>query len=274
MKKRFTAFVLLAFMCSCAAFAQATKYNFKFAKAFPDTNFRGGLGGHGVVVDPAGNVWLQKYSVNDSVRQASGSYIKVSPLFVFKPDGTPMSFSPIKTITINGVTDTMVNNGRGLDKDQNGNILAAFFDKVYRINYKTGAGINAVIEKAGQTMIKPAADNLGEVFTGPVIPGAMPITIWDNAFANLGNALDTTGGFSRSLSCSPDGNDVYFCSYAPKYILKIHSDNGSLGPYSKKDTLFNNTLAVESITWHPKTSYLWVSSGNAFAPSNTAGFTD
>ncbi|MCX6138927.1 MAG: T9SS type A sorting domain-containing protein, partial [Ignavibacteriales bacterium] len=43
------------------------------------------------------------------------------------------------------------------------------------------------------------------------------------------------------------------------------SDNGTIGPYNKIDTLFKN-LAVESIDWHPKTGYLWVSSGNLFAP--------
>jgi hypothetical protein len=198
----------------------------------------------------------------------------VCPIAVYLPNGTPASFSPIRIITVGGKADTMVNNGRGLDKDEKGNILASFFDKIYRINYKTGAGMGATIPKAGQTLIKAAADNLGEVFTGPVIPGAMPIMIWDNAFSSLGNALDTTGGYSRSLTVSPDGNDVFFCSYSPKYVLKVHSDNGSLGPYNKIDSLFNGKLAVESITWHPKTKYLWVSSGNLFAPSATAGFSD
>jgi len=273
MKKTLTNIVLLALVCSFAAMGQ-TKYNYKFVKAFPDTNFKGSLAGHGVVVDPEGKIWMHKYSVNDSVKQANGTYVKVSPLFVFLPNGTQASFSPIKIVTVGGKADTMVNNGRGLDKDEKGNILASYLDKIYRINYKTGAGMGATIPKAGQTLIKAAADNLGEVFTGPVIPGAMPIMIWDNAFSSLGNALDTTGGYSRALSVSPDGNDVFFCSYSPKYVLKVHSDNGSLGPYNKFDSLFNGKLAVESISWHPKTKYLWVSSGNNFAPSATKGYTD
>jgi len=206
--------------------------------------------------------------------RSNGTYVKVCPLFVYKPDGTPASFSPLKIVTTAGVPDTMVNNGRGLDKDEKGNILASYYDKLYRINYKTGAGIGAVIPKTGGVLIKVAADDLGEVFTGPVIPGAMPVMIFDNAFTNLGNAFDTTKGYSRSLGASSDGNDVYFCTYSPMVVLKIHSDNGSLGPYNKIDSLFTRVLAVESISWHPKTGYLWVSSGNNFAPCNKNGFTD
>ncbi|MGE5313232.1 MAG: hypothetical protein ACM3Q4_00900, partial [Acidobacteriota bacterium] len=124
MKKVLTNLFLLSLVCSFVALGQ-TKYNYKFDKSFPDTSFKQGNAGHGVVVDPEGKVWIQRYNSSDSILNAAGKYRAVRVVYVYKPDGTPASFSPIKTMTTGGVTDTIPNFNVGLDKDENGNILAA-----------------------------------------------------------------------------------------------------------------------------------------------------
>jgi len=67
--------------------------------------------------------------------------------------------------------------------------------------------------------------------------------------------------YSRTVMVSPDGNDVYYCGYSANAVYKYHSDNGVLGPYVLADTMFKG-MAVESISWQPKTGYLWVSGGS------------
>lgn len=274
MKKMLTSLFLLSLVCSFAALGQVTKYNFKFNKSFPDTNFKQTNAGHGIAVDPEGKVWIQRYNASDSMLNAAGVKRAVRVIYVYKPDGTPASFSPIMTMKVGTATDTLINANVGLEKDNLGNILVANREFIYRVNYKTGVCMGKLAPGSTNAFLKPAVDDLGEVLTGYVLPGVGPLALWDASFTSLGNALDTTKGYSRTLSISKDGNDVFYCSYSPKYVLKIHSDNGSLGPYNKIDTLFGGKLAVESITWHPKTNYLWVSSGNNFAPSATPGFTD
>jgi len=274
MKKLLTNLFLLSLVCSFVALGQATKYNFKFDKSFPDTSFKQGNAGHGIAVDPEGKVWIQRYGASDSIKNAAGVYRTCRVVYVYKPDGTPASFSPIRTMTVGAVVDTFLNANVGLEKDANGNILVANREFIYRVNYKTGVCMGKLAPGSTNAFLKPGVDDLNETVTGYVLPGVGPVSLWDGSFTNLGNALDTTKGYSRTLGINGDGNDVFYCSYSPKYVLKIHSDNGSLGPYNKIDTLFGGKLAVESITFHPKTKYLWVSSGNNFAPSATPGFTD
>jgi hypothetical protein len=274
--KKFYTLIALVLVLSVAALSQVTKYNYKFDKAFPDTSWHKSLGGHGVAVDPEGKVWFYYYNATDSILNAAGKYQAIRNVHCYLPNGTKASFSPLKTVTVAGKTDTIFNSSRGMQADANGNVVFSSFDTYYRVNYKTGAGMNKSVPLVNKTAIKPAFDAANDMFTGFVIPGIGGVNIFDKDFNSLGNttpALDTTRGYSRTLSVSKDGKDVYFCSYSPMYVLKVHSDNGSIGPYNKVDTLFKD-LAVESIDWHPKTGYLWVSSGNLFAPCNGAKYTN
>ena len=271
--KKFYSVVTLLLLISVAAMSQThvTKYNYKFDKSFPDTSWKKSLGAHAIAVDPAGKVWFNYYNASDSIQNSSGVWKACRALYVYNPNGTAASFSPIKIVAAGGKTDTLWNAPRGMQADANGNIVACYFDTYYRINYKTGVGMNrVVVTPSGNSGLKPAFTSVNEMATGFVIPGLSGISLWDKDFNSIGNTgpapgLDTTKGYSRTLTISKDGNDVYFCSYAPMYVLKVHSDNGTIGPYYKIDTLFKN-LAIESIDWHPKTGYLWVSSGNLFAP--------
>ncbi len=260
-------FVTLTFLCLfvVSAWSQTTVYNYKFSKAFPDTGFKFANAGHGIAVDPEGKVWIQAYNATDSIFNGVKN-VATRVIYCYKPDGTPASFSPIKMVTVAGKTDTLFNSNRGMVADKNGNIVFASFDTYYRLNYKTGVGMNKVVPQTNATAIAPAFDDANEMFTGLVITSAGPIRIFDGNFASLGTVVDTARGYSRSLGVSADGNDVYWTSYTQPGVIRYHSNNGSLGPYSKIDTIMFG-LKVESIMHHPKTKYLWVSSGNGFAPS-------
>ena len=53
-------------------------------------------------------------------------------------------------------------------------------------------------------------------------------------------------------------------------MMIFHSDNGSLGPYAKKDSLLG--MAFETAVWHPKTGNLWTTSGNVTSGAPTGGY--
>lgn len=275
MNTRFIQFLVVLLALSISAFAQTTKYNYQFAGAFPDTGFKSPAGGHGVAVDPEGKVWIQTFSgqSKDSIDTGGGVYVGLAPIHVFKADKTPAAFSPINIVTVGSVVDTLFRgNNRGIAADKKGNIVfannlasPARNGNVYRLNYKTGAGMNKVVPQT-TSLVMPAFDDLNEMFMANVVSSSGPIRIFDENFSLLGTVTDTARGFSRSIGVSADGNDVYWTSYTQPGVIVYHSDNGSLGPYVETDTIMWG-MTVESITWHPVTKYLWVSTGNGFAPS-------
>ncbi|MDP1678277.1 MAG: T9SS type A sorting domain-containing protein [Bacteroidota bacterium] len=269
MKSRYIQFLVFVLSFAVCAFAQTTKYNYQFKGAFPDTGFKGPSGAHGVAVDPEGKVWLTLFTstTKDSIAVGGGINKVVHGVYVFNPNGTAAAFSPIKMVTVGAVTDTfLTGSNRGIAKDKKGNIvLTRATGAHYRVNYKTGVGMNRVIPQA-TSPVMPAFDDLNEMFTANVVNSAGPIRIFDENFSFLGNVIDTSRGFSRTIGVSADGNDVYWTSYTQPGVIRYHSDNGSLGPYNVLDTIMFG-MTVESITWHPVTKYLWVSTGNGFAPS-------
>jgi hypothetical protein len=254
---------------------------------------------HGLAVSPDGRVWIQNYYayardsilVNNyrfktgvppgSVDSLGSRYVTVRKLYCYNPDGTPAPFSPILTAKGFGTKiDTMGgeavasttgplnywtgNSGPGLRIDHEGNILACYWSYIYRINYKTGAGmgkVDAGIQSGTQkTIVAVGVDNDGDIFSNPVIPPG-PVKIFDKDFNFIGNAVDTGRGYSRTVTVSSDGNDVYYCGYTLGAIYRFHSNNGVLGPYVIADTLFKG-MTCESIGWQPKTGYLWASAGS------------
>ncbi len=256
MKKLFTIFSFLVFF-SVSAFSQGWIYE----GAFPDTNLKGGSGGHGVAVDPDGKVWIQLFGATDSLFVPdSNRYFPVRVIHVFNPDGTPAPFSPIKSVTINGILEPLYNSNRGLHTAHDGHILASSFDVLYKINYQTGEGIAKVQPVSGVTLTACPVTDDGRVFTGPVIPGAMPIKEYSPDFTFLGNAVDTTVGFSRSFEVSPDGNTIYWAGYTNHCVL-VYNRPSEFDPFAVVDTIFKG-FDCESFAWSPNKQYLWAASGS------------
>jgi len=253
---------LLTIIFALALLGSLASAQWTYQGSFPSDAWVGNSGAHGLAVDPAGKVWMQFFGNTDSIFDATANaYRPCRAVYVFDANGTQASFSPIRTVTVGGTTDTLYNSNRGLRADENGNILVSSFDIIYRINYQTGVGMNRVQPQLGATLTAVAVDNLGEVFCGKVIPGN-PLQILDNAFNILGNVTDTTIGFSRTLEVSGDGNDVYWAGYTTHAIYRYHSDFGSFGPYVLQDTVFKG-FDCESMVWNPTRTRLWASAGSA-----------
>ncbi len=273
------AFVLMALMFT-AGYSQ-----WEFVKNFPDDNFLGistrdASGNHGLAVDPAGKVWITFFEATDSIEYRPGRKGAIRLIYCFKPDGTPASFSPIKFLTFGGVVDTIggrtlpngnwdVNTNRGLNLDHEGNVLASSFDRVLRINYKTGAGINKVNVGEGGSITAAASDDSGRVYTHRVVGANRPIRIYDKDFTYIGNVVDSlpASSFSRTIAVSQNGLDVFFCAYTKNSIYKFSRPDDFSNFGKIPDTLARG-FAVESIVFHPKTGHLWASSGSGLNPPN------
>lgn len=259
--KRFLALFLVVLF---AATAQA---QWQFVKVFPDTSLKyaGGLNG-GLGVDPEGKVWVQSYSGSlDSVLTSDGvTYKKVGVIRVYNPDGTQALFSPIKTVTTGGVTDSL-GIGYGGVMDPDGNFLSVKpSTTLIRINYKTGEGMNRVVNPIpGYTSSiagVAVAKGTGEIFLANVLPGPAG-AILNPDFTSAGLFADTLLDYGRTLLVSDEGNDVYVPRFGIKKIIHFHSDNGSLGPYTAPDTMALG-IAVETMAWDPKGGGMWLGSGN------------
>ena len=265
MKKNITLFLVLVLFSAGAALGQ-----WSFVKAFPNANFKLPAGvNNGIAVDPDGNVWIQSYSAAaDSIQRIGGTTKRACGVIrVFRPNGTELSFSPIKVVNGPGFSDTL-GIGYGMRTDPNGNILSVKPSNIlHRINYKTGAGMNRAVNPIpGYTssIASVAANAAGEIFLAPVLPGGT--IILDANFAALGTYADAITDFGRDILVSPDGNDVYVPRFGIKKLYIYHSDFGSLGPYAKKDSIVTG-FVVETMQFNPRTGHLWVGSGNC-----TSGF--
>ncbi len=258
MKRFVSTLFVFALFFSATAFSQGWTFN----GYFPDTTFKGGTGGHGIAVSPDGKVWAQLYGATDSIKQANGTYGSVRDIYVWNSNGSKASFAPIQTVTVGGVTDTLWNSNRGMREDNNGNILFSSFDALYRVDYKTGAGMNKFLYPSGtggQTLTAPAVDAAGDIFVAPVIP-ANPIQIIGTDFSFTGNAVDSTVGYSRTLEVSPDGNTIYWCGYTNNAVW-VFTRSDIFSPYVITDTVMKG-FQCESIGWNPVNGYLWASSGS------------
>ncbi len=265
--KKLATLAALTIALAAMGFAQ-NRWN--FAGYFPDSTFaKKATGVHGIAVDPAGKVWVGWFGRSDSVLTSGGTYVGIVPIYVFNANGTQAAFSPIKVLQGAGVNDTLFSSGagaisnRGMRRDQQGNILASVFDRVYRINYQTGAVMNKVVAGGGNSITSVGVDTLGEFFVQTVV-GGFPIKIFASNFSSLGNVTDTSRGFCRTSEVSKDGNDFYSANYTLHSVYRYHSDFGSFGPYvvGPNDTLMKG-FDCESMGWNHNRTRLWASSGSA-----------
>jgi len=307
MKKTVTAVILLSLLAAVTAFGQWQDLGV-FPKAGLAAGDTIHYGIHGLAVDPDGKIWVQSYyaypwdtilvpnygarignqthTITDSI---IAKQVAVRVIYVYNPDGSQAAFSPIKFVTVNGHQDTLggaslqaytgapwiwdptnsPNTGRGLRTDQDGNIIISMFNILYRVNYKTGAGMAKGLENtAGASTVSVGVDANGYVYSTKVASGAAPLAIFNPDLTFLQNAVDTLdpNSFCRAVEVSKDGNDIYFPGYTDKAIYRYRSPASVLGSFmTRVDTILKG-FHCESIGWAPKPSvgksYLWASCGS------------
>ena len=263
--KSFIVFLLIV------VFALSANAGWNFVKYFPNTTQAFSTNGinNGLVVDPAGKIWLQTQTTVDSIDLGGGVKKFFSEILVFNADGSQASFSPIKFYSGGGIQDTLGTSGYGLAVDHQGNIISCDpSSRLYRINYKTGAAMTKVVNPIpGYTssMVCPAVDAAGDVFVGPVACGpGIGLIVLNSDFTSSGTSVDANtpaSGFARAIAVTPNGNDVYFPTFSPQATLHYHSANGSIGPYAFVDTVLQG-LCIETTVWD-KNGNLWVTGGNS-----------
>lgn len=229
--------------------------------AWPDGSLLGQL--HGIAVDPDGKVWLGNFNPEKYLPSGSTDTVTANLIRVFNPDGTPASFSPVWRVVGNGINDTLKgSNVRGMRADHNGNIIITLGNqRMYRVNYQNGEGMNKVILTLGTSPTAPAVSDDGKIFVGPVVNAGSVIQEYDADFNYLGDVVSfSISGFSRSMECSADGNTLYFPSYS-RGIIIVYNRPDEFSAFDSVGTIMDG-VDCESIAFNKATGHLWASAGS------------
>jgi hypothetical protein len=309
--------LLITFCALPAVAFSQQRMGWRYAGAFPPSDSlkaAGGNGGHGIAVDPDGKVWMQPFSGTLTVQLATGQdsiyrYSATAPvksqtvvanqIFVFNPDGTPAAFSPITYFpnaqgqrvdtlgfyrrgsftSSSGRTFPMFDtrSGRGLRRGADGNIYAAQYDNVYRINYKTGAlmGVTKAPLGTDVALAAPAVDGAGNVYVAAVVQAAgRPIKAYSQDLTTVvdPSVVATPAGFSRSFEVNRAGTRLYWSGYTT-HAIHMYKRNSDLDPWVQTPDTVLKGFDSESLTIHPVTGQLWASAGSPNdAPNRYPGF--
>ncbi|MBI5472622.1 MAG: T9SS type A sorting domain-containing protein, partial [Ignavibacteriae bacterium] len=170
--------------------------------------------------------------------------------------GSSAAFSPIKHITVGGVTDTLWSPATALTVDHRGNVIVGTSNKLYRVNSQTGAGMSRYDDGQTSAGRAVAASANGFVFW---LPSAAPVRILDSSFTLAGTI--SPASFGRTLAVSSDAKDVYIAGTTTHCVTKYHSNTGPGGTYTIEKLVMLG-FECESITFHPTTGRLWGSAGS------------
>ena len=258
MKKIFTLITLMVLVMISTSYSQ-----WVYSGGFPSETFASNNpGGHAIAVDPDGKIWIGNYyNVTGDTIFNGTSWVASRAIHVFNPDGSEVSFSPIMTITVGGVTDSLIGfTNRGMRTAADGNILVTNGNRLHKINYLTGEGMAKVIPDPVNSGTAPAVDGLGNVYIATVVPGN-PIKIYSPDLSlYLGNVTDVSVGYSRSFEVSADGNTVYWSGYTNNKVY-VYSRPDEFTPYALTDSVLFG-FESESMTWSNDGSLLWASCGS------------
>jgi type IX secretion system substrate protein len=247
MKKALT-FMLGIFLI--AGILNAQTFNELFFDLAQEQSDAAGI--HGVAVGPDGNVWIAMFGSTEDLITTEGDTLNLRPLFVLDPvTKEHVSFSPIKFLTFpDATTDTMSVGARGIEVDNNGNILYSAGSTLYRVNSSTGEGMNKWIPPKAASLteaVQSPAD--GNIYITHVVPGGAPIYMLDSDLNLIGNAVDSVFVITRTLEISQDGTDLYMGTvWNGDGIRHYHSDAPGLTKFEQVGENFGNWSA-DSKLW-------------------------
>lgn len=215
-----------------------------------------------IAVDGDGKIWLGKYS-NVAGFTPPGATKPLSKsvylTYVFNPDGTQASFSPIFQI----MGDTMYTiTQRGFRTNIDGDIVfATGWPSMYIVDRKTGLGKKRVLLPSAHGPNGPCVAGNGTIFIGTVFQGERPVEMYDQNLQLIGNAIGVAPGFSRTFEVSKDGNTIYWAGYTNGKVY-VYSRADEFSSFALKDSIMIGA-PVESFAWRPNTNELWMSGGSS-----------
>ena len=178
MTKKLATILVALLLTSSIALAQWTQSKtYSYKAVLKAANL---WGPHGVAVDPEGKIWVCPFEATDTLSLGSSSLLTRRQIFVFNPNGTQASFSPIRIILGDSLNNN--NTSRGINTDSDGNILFSSFNRIFKINYKTGVGIAKVEMSAafgGNSVTAAASDSAGNIFVTRVSNANQAVRIYD-----------------------------------------------------------------------------------------------
>lgn len=240
---------------------------------------------HGNAVDPDGKVWVQSYFATETIITARDGNngdpdtLSTRVIYVYNEDGTPASFSPLSVLvwadgttpndTLGRFWDPTLNDGaggydtrtgRGLEADNDGNMIISAWNVLFKIDYQTGE-VLAKAEPGIGSLTEASSDASGNIYVGAVAATDQPIIKYDSNLENPENVITTTSGFSRDFQVSEDGLTIWWAGYTGPGVLKYTKDDEFSGFNAVPDTVLRG-IRAESFDIHPKTKHLWVGSGS------------
>jgi hypothetical protein len=253
--------------------------------AFADSwGYVGGLGnaadttygyGHGITVDGAGKIWYVSYYGTETVMKDTGATTSRA-VYVFNPDGTPASFSPITVGVLDDAPDTLLDNSnRGIRADNNGDVVVSSYNRLMKFNHLTGAGMMGFVAGDSSYLTSAGFTSEGEMLVGNVLPGH-GVYLYDSDWELIDQVIsdEDANSYCRTIEIAKDGSALYRSAYTAGcgFVRWNSSDgtvDGSYGPPTAADSLAIG-LAVESAAWQPVTGYLW--GGQSYADNLDAGW--
>jgi len=200
---------------------------------------------HGIVIDGDGNFWVAFYnSYGEYFITADGDTSYTKPLYCIAPDGSVVKKIDIFDIP-DGGKDTLwagsaINgSARGINLDNDGNILYSSWKTLYRFNPSTGECTGRFTGLGSLTDACQGSD--GTYYVGHV-GGGNPIFMLDEDFELISNAVDTVATLQRSVQImdNPDGGFDLFTG-------PIYSGVHGLERYHSDDPLFESFVKVDTL---------------------------
>ena len=268
----------LLLLLTLALVPSVASAQFSFDRAYPDNTDEQFRATHGLATDALGRIWVQPYYTTTNV-SVNGTDTATRALYVYNADGTAAPCSPVlfikdaagvKTdtlgifITSAGTRDTRT--GRGLRADIDGDILASYYDTMFKIDHASCSAADNAVTSSGRvtpvptaSLATPATDDAGNIYLATVVPGN-PIFSYDASLNNLGNVVEASYGFNRSIMASEDGLALFDLSYSSPYIV-VHARAGEFDAWQDSVGVTGVGLRAESAAIQPATDYYWFSSG-------------
>lgn len=232
--------------------------------------------GHGIAVDGDGRIWYQPFGRTATVMMDTGATL-VRAIFVFETDGTPVSFSPISSINVNGDIDTLFGQSRGLRTMPNGDVAAVLNDyTLYHIDRTTGAGVKKLTPNDTLALTAPAFTQDGDMVVGYVV-GNEGVHSYDSDWEPIDWALppgDLTRNYSRTIEVAKDGSAIYRTAYSSGWgFVRWNSSDGSIwGDFTGSSDSLARDLATGAVAWQPGTGYIWAGNGGGYGWGNTVHY--